>query len=107
MKNLLLIVTVALLAFACSPEKTETSEASETQVTYEVKTIAASVTGMDCHGCVASVKRALEQDNAIASVDVKLDEEMAYISVKDGHDPDFAQISETLSSLGYGFVLVD
>lgn len=58
------------------------------------------VKGMDCAGCVRSVKQAIEQVPGILSVEVLLSSEKAIVERTDSHPPN-SQIKQAVEAVGY------
>lgn len=58
------------------------------------------VKGMDCAGCVRSVKQAIEQLPGITSVEVLLSAEKAIIE-RQGQQPDHSHIKKAIEGIGY------
>ncbi len=59
-----------------------------------------TVKGMDCAGCVRSVKQALEKIEGVESADVLLSSEKARISLK-GRQPDRDEFKKAVREIGY------
>lgn len=100
------LIALCLLV-ACNSESNKTKYSSDTPSTtvYEVNEIVASVKGMSCQNCVASVEALVSGHPEVEKVNVSLEEATAQITFKKDKKADLQSIAASLEEYGYELVL--
>lgn len=100
------IIALSLLA-ACNTEKNEVPYTAETssETVYEVNELVASVKGMSCQNCVASVEALISSHPEVEKVNVNLEERTAHITFKKDKVANMQSIAASLEEYGYELVL--
>lgn len=97
MKNLL-VVLIALVAFACSTSEKKTSEKNTSKAEIAEATI--SIGGLHCENCVASVEKGINSLEGIKNVVVTLEDSTAVVKY-DKSSVDIEEIEKMVVKRGY------
>lgn len=97
MKNLL-VVLIAVVAFACSTGEKKTSENNTSKAEIAEATI--SIGGLHCENCVASVEKGINSLEGIKNVVVTLEDSTAVVKY-DKSSVDIEEIEKMVVKRGY------
>ncbi len=99
MKKIIVILLLAVAAYACNSGKTE-ADASKTLTTAAIKTVKLSVEGMSCEGCEQTIKEEVGKIEGVADVKASHVEKFATISF-DTTKTTVSAVSDAITAAGY------